>query len=115
MKLGEIINKIAHKFNIHLIRYYPRPMIRFGLYHKILNKKDLIGVEIGVLTGEHAKNLMQTLNINKLYLIDAYTNYSGFNAEAEIDGGENPNMLSKCERLANKRMNKFKDKIVFIK
>lgn len=38
----------------------------------LVNKPDLIGVEIGVLTAKNAQNLLQNLDIRKLYLVDNY-------------------------------------------
>ena len=42
-------------------------------------KKPLVGAEIGVLVGAHAKEILDNLNMEKLYLVDPYfgsiTNY----------------------------------------
>ena len=52
---------------------YEKPFDRFL---KENYKESLIGVEIGVETGFHAKNLLDTIdNISKLYLIDPYEEY----------------------------------------
>lgn len=39
---------------------------------KEMGDKPLVGVEIGVYRGEHAKLMLQHLNMSKLYLIDPY-------------------------------------------
>ncbi|MBE3094966.1 MAG: class I SAM-dependent methyltransferase [Actinobacteria bacterium] len=52
---------------------YEKPFDRFL---KRNYKEPLVGVEIGVETGFHAKNLLDTIsNISKLYLIDPYEEY----------------------------------------
>lgn len=38
-------------------------------------KRDLIGVEIGVLAGVHAQEMLENLDIKKLYLVDPYISY----------------------------------------
>ena len=51
-----------------------KPMNRFLMdYYK--DKKNLVGVEIGVFDGEHASNILETLDIHTLYLIDPYDEY----------------------------------------
>jgi hypothetical protein len=45
-----------------------RPMISY--VRKVSGRKPLIGVEIGVGFGLNAKNILQTLNMKMLYLID---------------------------------------------
>ena len=51
-----------------------KPVNRFLIdYYK--EKENLVGVEIGVFDGEHATNLLETLNIETLYLIDPYEEY----------------------------------------
>ncbi len=37
-----------------------------------MNKKDLVGAEIGVLNGENAFSILTTLNMKRIYLIDLY-------------------------------------------
>jgi len=49
-----------------------RPFTHF--VKRIYRKKDLIGVEIGIYKGSHAINLITTLPIKCLYLVDPFTN-----------------------------------------
>ena len=35
-------------------------------------KKKVVGAEIGVFRGENARNILEKLNLQKLYLIDSY-------------------------------------------
>ncbi len=110
MLIGRIINrKILIKFNLKLIRTNPRP------FDFVIKGKDLIGAEIGVFRGVHALSMLKRLDIKKLYLIDPYEMYDGFNCKEELEGGENINILSNAEKRARKRLRKYEDKIVWIK
>jgi len=53
-----------------------RPMVSF-IKEKEGNNK-LIGVEIGVKTGTHAKTMLDNLNISTLYLIDPYNEINNY-------------------------------------
>lgn len=74
------------------------------------NRKDLIGIEIGVFKGLNAKHLFEGLDIKKLYLIDPY----------EYGGDDGSGSYYNREELINIRenmkifLNKFKDKWVLI-
>jgi hypothetical protein len=57
-----------------------RPMTSY--VQKVFGRKPLIGVEIGVGFGLNAKNILRTLNMKMLYLIDPYIPY---------DDGDTPN------------------------
>lgn len=43
-----------------------------GYDKKLVGKRDLVGAEIGVLIGTHAQEMLETLDLKKLYLIDSY-------------------------------------------
>lgn len=45
---------------------------------KAFGDKPLIGVEIGVSKGINAENILETLNISKLYLVDPYQAYAEY-------------------------------------
>lgn len=61
-----------------------RPMMR---YIKENNKqKKLIGVEIGVQNGVHAKSILENLSIKKLFLVDPYYKYKKY---GRGDGNDN--------------------------
>jgi len=67
-------NLLISLFGMQLIRAYPRPFERHGL-----KGNNLIGAEIGVYRGKHAKSMLDTEKIKKLYLIDPYEKYSETN------------------------------------
>jgi len=51
---------------------FPRPMV---LYLKNCGHERIVGVEIGVDKGLHAKNILETLNVQWLLLVDPYLPY----------------------------------------
>lgn len=55
-------------------RPYTRP---FDLLLK--SKKDLVGAEVGVYRGQHAREMLSYLSIKKLYLVDPWQRYSEYN------------------------------------
>ena len=50
-----------------------RPAIVF--IHEILDNCPLVGAEIGVAAGDHAREILECLDIKKLYLIDIWESY----------------------------------------
>jgi hypothetical protein len=52
----------------------PRPMVKFLTK---LNWNNLVGAEVGVLTGENSANILDLLNVKKLYTIDPYMDVDG--------------------------------------
>ena len=84
---------------------FPRPAISFIGQNL---KGPLVGVEIGVYRGENAESMLQTLNIEKLYLVDPYLHYSEYKCKLP------PDFLGH-HRLAQRRLHKFKDKIVWVR
>lgn len=70
---------------------------------ELLLQKKLIGAEIGVLVGAHAQEMLDNLNIEKLYLIDPY-----------IPGEEMLPVGEQTKKEAEERLSKYKDKIVWL-
>jgi hypothetical protein len=82
-----------------------RPFTHF--IKRIYRKKDLIGVEIGILKGSHAINLISTLPINRLYLVDPFIPY-------DISVNEKWDMES-MYKIAMENLSPYMEKIVFIR
>ena len=74
------------------------------------DKKDLVGAEIGVFMGEHAKQLLDNLDIRKLYLVDPYEIYDEYVASDEILKG-----LREAEKEAVEKLDKKKVKWFFLR
>ena len=98
MSLYKLFKKYAPKNEI-------RPMIAFV---KKLNKTGLIGCEIGVREGYNAVNILQNLNIKKLYLVDPYLPYY-IKEKGETRDPSN------TERACRKRLILFGNRAIFIK
>lgn len=65
---------------------YPRGMIQ--AVKQKFSDRPLTGVEIGVFQGTHAKNIIKTLNVETLYLVDPYETYVdswGFQSSEELE------------------------------
>jgi hypothetical protein len=48
-------------------------------YINNITSKKLIGVEVGVYLGDNALNILENMNINKLFLVDPYIVYPEYN------------------------------------
>jgi len=79
---------------------------------KTFGNKELVGVEIGVSSGNNAKSILQNLNIKKLYLIDPYKNYLEWD---DSDGMyTSQKNLNKKKQKAKKKLRDYSDKIIWI-
>lgn len=105
MEEKEIINILSNLKH----KIFPRPFERLGV-----KGKDLIGAEIGVYKGEHAESLLENLSIKKLYLIDPYKLYDEYD-EGKKHYGIDQDPLDLVEREAQKRLEKYSDKIIWVK
>jgi len=83
----------------------PRPMISF--LKERFEHRCLSGIEIGVSHGENAENILETLKIERLFLVDPYIPY------IDNDGPLITEHIDKFS-LAKERLSKFGDKTVFI-
>jgi predicted O-methyltransferase YrrM len=102
------IREFTKLFNIGIIRIFPRPMIIFTKDY--FKDRELVGAEIGTYKGEHAENILNELNVKKLYCVDPYIQ------EQEDYNSEFWNNLTseEVERIAVKRLSKFKKRYVKI-
>ena len=98
-KIKSLLLKVLIKINPCFLT---RPMIKFIANQ---NKKDLIGVEIGVDKGLNALTILKTLHIKKLYLIDIYKPFT-------VDGITHDN--TNAYKIAKENLAKYKDKIEFV-
>ena len=104
MKTKSIINHILEKINLRVSRPFPRPFQKYNL----MNKKDLVGVEIGVYEGSNILSLLKRSSIKKLYLIDPYE------CEDDYPDAKKYN-IKKAEDIAHDKLFTYGDKIVWIK
>lgn len=126
-KIAKTILNFIGLENLRLVWEFPRPTIRHVQLSNIQHK-NLIGAEVGVWAGANAKNILETLPIKKLYLVDPYEIYEDYNRSLTIHKkfnslklneeiyGKNPNkVLLEAEKKAKEKLSKHKDKIVWIK
>lgn len=90
--------------------FFPDHYVRsFTHYLKTLKLRDMVGVEIGTSYGENAKSMLRNLDIRRLYLIDPYRVYSGYET-AEVHATDDSMFLK-----AQHNLEAFKSKVVFVR
>ena len=72
----------------------------------LVGKKELVGAEIGVYCGQHAREMLEKLDIKKLYLVDIWRKYDGYQLKHNV-----ANPYSVAEKL----LRPFNSKLVWIK
>ncbi|MBI2971111.1 MAG: class I SAM-dependent methyltransferase [Candidatus Aenigmarchaeota archaeon] len=77
-------------------RKYPQPFVR-----EILDRRELVGAEIGVWRGDNAKAMLKILDIRKLYLIDPYETYDEYKEE-EKSGAFSQKALKEVEKIISR-------------
>ncbi len=97
------INHLLHRFGYKFTKLRPRKSTYF--IKDTFGNQPLIGVEIGTFMGENAKTILDTLNIEKLYLIDPYIEY--------IDEQKIPH-APYYRRFSHRLLKKYKN-VVFIR
>jgi predicted O-methyltransferase YrrM len=103
--LKKIARWIAPRLDIYIKLSHPRPSI---LEMKKLNKKQIIAVEVGTFKGKNASEILKSLNIKKLYLIDPYSAYKEYENDSACFE------VNEAKKIAKKRLAKWRDKIVWI-
>jgi len=81
-----------------------RPMMEF-LSNKQVGSDGFVGVEIGVDRGYNSKNILQSLPIKMLYLVDPYVSYVQDDKDADH---------FRFKEVAHRRLKPFEDRICFI-
>jgi len=94
-------------FYVEIIRTRPKEAIRFA--KKCFQNQKIVAVEIGVLRGQNSEDMLKNLNIKKIYLIDPYEKYLGY----EKDG--NYKNVKIAEKEAKRKLKKYSNKILWIK
>ena len=105
------LRSILKPLGYNLKQYAYRPFVRNLVLE---NKKDLIGIEIGVLDGIHALDIMEALDIKKLYLIDPWEEYEGY-AESQGNPRKTQRALNKRLEVAKKVLKKYGNKVEFVR
>lgn len=116
-RLSNIVD-IAHT-NLFYDSHFHRDTIKF-LQKYFENKKNLVGVEIGVNTGKHAFCMLYHIPLKKLYLIDPFLDYNEYkNMDRQFI--ETKNLLKKYEnktefirKTSNEAINSIPDNLDFV-
>jgi len=88
----------------------PTHIINRPALRTLHGKKDLVGAEIGVFNGLNSLNMLNNLDIKKLYLIDPYGNVDGKLDGTTTDSEE----IQTIKAAGRERLKEFSDKIVWI-
>lgn len=75
-------------------------------------KKDLTGAEIGVDSGLNALEILENLDIKKLFLIDPWKHYGGMTGHGALPN--NDNIIKGCLNNARKVLADYEDKLIWL-
>ena len=95
--------KLYSEWQLH---YRERPMINFI---KENYTEPLVGVEVGVHQGNNSLRILKTLNIEKLFLVDPYYDFSEAGLEGTLHCSE------KDYEIALENVRAYLNKVTFIK
>jgi len=113
-RLGDIVGDVV-RFKNQSNPGMLRPTFRYIKEHN--NNVDgggLVGVEVGVQNGVNALSVLQNLPIKKLYLVDPYVVYDGYD-EWNCSEFWSHQDIDEIFLDAGKRLMVFNDKIEFVK
>jgi len=103
--MKNIYNLLVKITGIRLTREYPRPSTKKAI--EIFGKKPIKVIEIGTDKGYNAKNMLQSLNISKIYLIDPYKSYREYTLSQP---NRTPLIQSKAKIKAKRNLRKWDNK-----
>lgn len=78
------------------------------------DKKNLVGVEIGIGAGGNTKKNLENLNIKKLYLIDSWTKYPDYVEELKNTDNYALKTVTNGQKLAKNNLQTWNKKLVWI-
>lgn len=84
-----------------------RPSLR-----SLIEKKNMVGVEIGVDRGENAENILNNLDVKKLYLVDPYDVSDGM---IGLGCQMSQKQCEEIEKEAKDRLSKYSDRIIWVR
>ena len=105
--INKINNFLLKCTKLCLIKPYPRHSIRFA--KKYFKNRKIDVIEIGTFKGENAKNILENLNINKIYLIDPWLKYE------EYEENFIQQQLDESYIKAKNRLKNYNDKVIYLK
>lgn len=90
------------------MRKYFRPYYQRAFDKNLRGKKDLVGAEVGVYRGYHAREMLLALDIEKFYLVDPYMKYEDYHDYLIRD------KLGIAGKEAHEHLSEFNEQIVWI-
>lgn len=105
--IRRLIYKILGKFNLSIRKIRPRESIKY--FKEYFGNRKIIGAEVGVQFGMNARDMLENLNLKKLYLIDPYGSY-----EDSFDGKVVEHDFSDAQSIAIKNVEKWKGNVCWI-
>jgi len=109
-KIMQAINKLRYYVGLYYPLFLPRNAVAFAKDY--FKGKQVMAIELGSDRGIHALSILKNLNIKKLFLVDPYEEYSAYRESEKL---KTQGELSKCEKIARKRLSKYEPKIQWIK
>ena len=108
MRIIQKINQIVDLlFGMEIIKTRPKEAVKFA--KKYFKGREVIAIEIGILDGKNSKGILRNLDVKRIYLIDPYEKYTGYEKDADHLN------LKLAEKISKKRLEKYHQKIVWIK
>lgn len=81
-------------------------------FKNLIDKKNLVGVEIGVDMGVNAEHILKFLDIEKLYLVDPWKNYGDMKYHGVFQDNDE---AEENYKHTLKLIEPFKDKVVIVR
>jgi hypothetical protein len=107
-RLKQFNNWLQKRYKLGFVINYPfRTSV--SIAKDYFKNKEIVAIEIGTFKGENALNILQQLNIKKLYIIDPYEEYDSYKSDVSSKNA-NQNL-----NIAKKRLSKYNDKIIWIR
>ncbi|MCL5730044.1 MAG: class I SAM-dependent methyltransferase [Candidatus Pacearchaeota archaeon] len=103
---------LAEHLNWRLRKIRPRPATRFAKDY--FKGKPITVIEIGTSRGDHAKQILKNLNVEKIYLIDPWREYEDY---LRSEHEQTQSVLNKNLEDCKKKLRRWEEsgKIVYIK
>ncbi len=103
-----VVHRMFGKFGYVIRKDMPRGSTEVAM--EVFGNKEVNVCEVGVLEGNNVRNILENLNVKKIYLIDPYNGY--IQEEDKINVGIK--FMEKVKRKMIKNLESYKDKIVLI-
>jgi hypothetical protein len=91
------------------VRKYFRPYYQREFDKNLRGKKSLVGVEVGVYRGYHAREMLLALDIERLYLVDPYMKYKDYHDYLV------KKKVASAEKEAHEHLAEFNKQIIWIR